>query len=170
MQRLPRLVGPRTAAELVLNGEPVGGRRAVAIGLADAFCPSATALREAFGVARGMAEGTRPLRRRLWDALADARRNELNELLESPEIVPFLSATAPDAETAADLKSARAYAARVAIEALQLGYGKGFDAGLDNDARLFGAVTSSPSGQYWVERFLNKDPIQSSLLALLTPA
>jgi len=35
IQRLPRLVGPRKAAELVLNGEPVDGRRAVALGLAD---------------------------------------------------------------------------------------------------------------------------------------
>ena len=77
MQRLPRLVGPRKAAELVLNGEPVGGHRAVAIGLADVFCPSATALREAFCVARGMAEGTRPFRPRIWDAMADAQKNEL---------------------------------------------------------------------------------------------
>ena len=170
MQRLPRLVGPRKAAELVLNGEPLGGHRAVAIGLADAFCPSATALREAFCVARGMAEGTRPFRRRIWDALADAQKNELNELLESSEVVPLLAATAPDAKTAADLKSARAYAARAALEALQMGYVKGFNAGLENDARLFGAVTSSHSGQYWVERFLNKDPRQSALLTLLTPA
>ena len=64
----------------------------------------------------------------------------------------------------------RAYAARAALEALQMGYVKGFNTGLENDARLFGAVTSSHSGQYWVERFLNKDPLQSALLTLLTPA
>ena len=37
MQRLPRLVGPRKAAELILNGEPIGGHRAVALGLAELF-------------------------------------------------------------------------------------------------------------------------------------
>jgi enoyl-CoA hydratase len=169
MQRLPRLVGPQKAAELVLNGEPVGGHRAVAIGLADAFCPSATALREAFGIARAMAEGTRPIPRRSWDAIADAQKNELKELLGSSEVAPLLAATAPDATKAVDLKSARVYAAQVALEALQTGYVKGFAAGLENDARLFGAVTSSRSGQYWVDRFLNKDPRQSTLLTLLTP-
>jgi len=57
----------------------------------------------------------------------------------------------------------------VALEALQTGYNKGFAAGLANDARLFGQVTSSPSGQHWVGRFLKKDPRQSALLTLLTP-
>ncbi len=169
MQRLPRLIGPRKAAELVLNGEPVDGHRAVAIGLADAFCPSATALHDAFGVVRNMADGIQPLPRRNWDALGDACRTEADELLQSPEVVVLLAASAPDAKTAADLKSARAYAARTALEALHAGYVKGFVAGLENDARLFGAVTSSPSGQHWVERFLNKDPRQSELLTLLTP-
>ena len=169
MQRLPRLVGPRKAAELILNGEPIGGHRAVAFGLADSFCPSVTALREAFGVAREMAEGTRPTPRRDWDTIPDTQKNELKELLGSPEIALLLAATTPDAEKEADLKSARAYAARVALEALQTGYANGFAAGLENDARLFGAVTSSRSGQYWVERFLSKDPRQSTLLTLLAP-
>jgi 3-hydroxyacyl-CoA dehydrogenase/enoyl-CoA hydratase/3-hydroxybutyryl-CoA epimerase len=163
------LVGPRKAAELILNGEPIGGHRAVALSLADSFCPSATALREAFAVARAMAEGTRPVPRRNWDTIADAQKNELKELLASAEIAPLLAAAAPDAAQAADLKSARAYAARVALEALQTGYRKGFAAGLENDARLFGAVTNSPSGQCWVGRFLNKDPRQSTLLTLLAP-
>jgi enoyl-CoA hydratase/carnithine racemase len=169
MQRLPRLVGPRTAAELVLNGEPLGGHRAVAVGLADAFCPSATALREAFCVARGMADGARPVPRRNWDAIADAQENELAELLESAEIVPLLTAPAPDQSKTVDLKLARAYAASVALEALRTGYAKGFAAGLENDARLFGAVTSSPSGQCWIDRFLKKDPRQSAMLTILTP-
>jgi len=30
-------------------------------------------------------------------------------------------------------------------------------------------VTNSHSGQYWVERFLKKDPRQSAMLTLLTP-
>ena len=81
---------------------------------------------------------------------------------------PLLTAAAPgDPGKAADVKSARVYAARVALEALRSGYATGFAAGLENDARLFGAVTNSPSGQYWVERFLKKDPRQSAMLTLL---
>ena len=169
MQRLPRLVGPRKATELVLNGEPVDGRHAVALGLADVFCPSATALREAFHVAREMAGGARPVPRRSWDAMADVQKNELDRLLISSEVAPLLAAKAPDQTAAADVKSARAYAACLALEALQAGYRRGFAAGLENDARLFGALTTSPSGQYWIERFLKKDPRQSALLTLLTP-
>ncbi len=44
MQRLPRLIGPRRAAEMAVNGESVDGRTAVMIGLAQEFHPSCTAL------------------------------------------------------------------------------------------------------------------------------
>jgi enoyl-CoA hydratase/carnithine racemase/NADPH:quinone reductase-like Zn-dependent oxidoreductase len=169
MQRLPRLVGPRRALELVLNGEPVDGHRAIEIGLADAFCPAATALREAFRVAQEMAAGVRPIPRRNWETIAAAQKKELYQLATSTEITDLLSTGEPDSISAANLISARSYAARVAIEALQTGYEKGFDAGLQNDARLFGEVTNSPSGQYWVRRFMEKDPRQSALLTLLPP-
>jgi enoyl-CoA hydratase len=169
MQRLPRLVGPRKAAELALNGEPVGGRKAVELGLADSFFAAATALREAFRMAQELASGKRAAPRRSWDAIATAQKNELEELMRSPEIAGLLSAAAPDTATASDLKSARRYAAGVALEALRTGYEKGFVAGLKNDARLFGEVTSSPSGQHWVQRFLDKDPRQSAFLTLLAP-
>jgi enoyl-CoA hydratase len=169
MQRLPRLVGPRKALEMSLNGEPIDGHRAVEIGLADAFCPAATALREGFRVAQEMAEGVRPTPRRNWDTIAAAQKKELDQLVASTEIVSLVNIGAPDSITAADLTSARSYAARVAIEALRTGYEKGFEAGLQNDARLFGEVTNSPSGQHWVRRFLEKDPHQSALLTLLKP-
>jgi len=169
MQRLPRLVGPRKALELVFNGEPVDGHRAVEIGLADAFCPAATALREAFQIAQKMAEGLRPVPLRGWETITATHKQELDGLMASAEVAGLLKAAAPDATTAADLKSARSYAARVALDALRTGYEKGFAAGLQNDAQLFGQVTSSPSGQHWVGRFLEKDPRQSAALTLLTP-
>jgi enoyl-CoA hydratase len=169
MQRLPRLVGPRKALELVLNGEPVDGHRAVEIGLADVFCAAATALREAFRVAREMAEGLRPIPRRSWETIPAVHKKELDELLASTEVTGLLNTAAPDLTTARDLITARSYAARVALEALQMGYKKGFAEGLNNDARLFGQVTSSPSGQHWAGRFLEKDPLQSAILTLLTP-
>jgi enoyl-CoA hydratase len=169
MQRLPRLVGPRKALELVLNGEPVDGHRAVEIGLADAFFPATTALREAFRVAREMAEGLRTVPRRHWETMNAAHKKELDEVMASTEVAGLLRAVAPDATTAPDLILARSYAARVALDALQTGYTKGFATGLENDARLFGQLTSSPSGQYWSGRFLEKDPRQSALLTLLNP-
>jgi enoyl-CoA hydratase len=167
MQRLPRLVGPRRALALVANGEAVDGHAAVELGLADAFCPAATALREAFRAARAMADGERPIPRRRWDDLAAARRDELAALLAAPAIADLARSPAPAAAAAGDLVAARRYAASIALEALRAGFERGFAAGLGNDARLFGAVTASPSGQHWVGRFLAKDPRQSSFLTLL---
>ena len=167
IQRLPRLVGPRRALELIVNGEPVDGHAAVEMGLADAFCPAATALREGFRVARAMAAGERPVTRRTWE-VARAQREELQRLLGSHQVVDLARATPPAAVD--DLRAARRYAAAVALEGLRFGYEHGFEAGLANDSRIFAQVTTSPSGQHWVGRFLAKDPRQSSFVMLLPAA
>ena len=94
---------------------------------------------------------------------------EFQEVLALPEIASLRAAAPPDRRTAGDIKAARAYAARTALEALSKGYSAGFAAGLENDARLFGEVTASPSGQYWVDKFMLKDPQQSAVMTLLPP-
>lgn len=167
MQRLPRLVGPARAALLCANGEPVDGPTAVETGLADAFHPSARALLEAFRAARGAVDGTRPLPRRNWDEIAARQARELSDVLSHPAVRSLLA----DGEVAdpADPRAARAAAARVALQAMEFGYKNGFSAGLANDARLFGAVTASPSGQEWIRRFLAKDPLQAAPLEVLPP-
>ncbi len=170
MQRLPRLAGPAKAAEMSANGEPVDAFGAVATGLADEFCPSATALSRAVALGAEFASGARSLPRRDWDALAAARRAELDALLARADVREILEAPSPDAASAAELGAARRAAARDAIRAMAFGFEKGFAEGLSNDARAFGAVTVSPGGQEWIRRFLAKDPSQSSFLALLDPA
>lgn len=169
MQRLPRLVGPRLAAELSVNGESIGAEEAVRIGLADELQPSATALRRAFDVARQLAAEGRPLAPD-WDALAAERRAELDELLADPTVRDLLEAEAPGEGSAGDLVAARRYAARVALEALRDGWDLDIASGLANDARLFGHVVASPSGQWWAGRFLAKDPDQQTFLTQLPAA
>ncbi len=164
MQRLPRLVGPRVAAELSVNGESVDAETAVAIGLANEMWPSSSALARAYQVANELRSGVRELARPRWDETAAGQRDALSALLADATVQELLAAEAPDAETADDLVAARRYAARVAIEALQQGYELDFPSGLANDARLFGEVVASPSGQCWSGKFLAKDPDQSSFL------
>ena len=53
------------------------------------------------------------------------------------------------------------------IAALEFGYENGFAAGLANDAKLFGEIAASPSGQEWIGRFINKDPEQGAFITLL---
>ena len=94
MQRLPRLVGPRKALELVLNGEPAdgqgcrkrSGRR---------FRSGGNSFTRSFRVAREMAEGVRPVPRRSWDMLPETYRKELDELMASTEIVGLLRTRSP---------------------------------------------------------------------------
>ena len=167
MQRLPRLVGPAKAAEMSINGEPIGPREALAIGLADEFCPAATALAAAFHAAQAFAAGKRKLRRRDWDAIGARQQAQVRRLLKRPEVAALLAAEPPGPSGAADIKAARSYAARYALKALEQGYRSGFARGLTNDAKLFGEIAASPSGQEWIGRFIDKDPRQSQFLTIL---
>ncbi len=170
MQRLPRLIGPRKAAEMSVNGESIDGAEAVRLGLAHELHPSCTALARAFDVAREMAAGRLAVPRSDWDAMAGAQQGAVEALFGSPDVSALLETPTPEGAEATQLVPARRYAARVALEALRAGYELGFGAGLANDARLFGEVVASESGQNWCGRFLAKDPEQSSFLTLLDPA
>ena len=78
-QRLPRLIGPRRALEMSVNGEPIDGRTAVALGLANEFHLSPTAFAHAFRVAQELIARTRTLPKRtgtLW--LRDSSGNWTN--------------------------------------------------------------------------------------------
>ncbi len=168
MQRLPRLVGPWKAAEMCLNGEPVDGHTAVAIGLADEFRTSATALHRAVQLAQEILSGDGSMQRREWDKIGATQKGALAGLLARAELREILAAPSPDAADSGDLRRARSASAKAALQAMRYGYDNGFEAGLANDACVFGEVTASPAGHEWVRRFLDKDPRQSSFLTLLS--
>jgi len=170
MQRLPRLIGPQGAAEICVNGEPVDGSTAVSLGWADEFVPSSGALPRAVAAAREFSAGFRPVPRRDWDALAAGWKEELSLLFARPEVRGLLEAPTPGKESAGNLRAARLAAARDALFAMKHGFERGFEEGLCNDARMFGAVAASPGGQEWVGRFLAKDAAQSSFLTILPPS
>ena len=56
-QRLPRLVGPSRAKELIYSGRQIGAAEALAIGLADAVVPKAEVYEEALRRARQYVAG-----------------------------------------------------------------------------------------------------------------
>jgi enoyl-CoA hydratase len=167
MQRLPRLIGPRKAAEMSVNGEPVDGRTAVSMGLADEFVPSSTALLRAVRIAQQLISGERHIQRRDWAAITKDQMDDLDDLLKDGKVAALMASPQPEGETAKDLQAARRYTARVVFESMVFGYRSGFEKGLENDARLFGELAASPSGREWIGRFIAKDPEQSSFLTLL---
>jgi enoyl-CoA hydratase len=111
MQRLPRLVGPRKAVEMSVNGEPVGGREALRLGLADAFVSSSTALLAAYRVAEACISGKKKFPRKEWDAIAGRQTGQMKALMKMPRVQGFLSAPAPGQAAAQDLAAAREFAA-----------------------------------------------------------
>jgi enoyl-CoA hydratase/carnithine racemase len=169
LQRLPRLIGPRYALAMSVNGEPIGAREALRIGLVDEVASAATALAVAFRTARNFIEGKKKLPRRDWDVLAVRQQPQLKSLMKHATVRELMSPTATEAADPADLRAARRFAARYAIQALQYGYRAGFKKGLKNDAKLFGEVAASLSGQEWIRRFLDKDPRQASFYSILAP-
>jgi enoyl-CoA hydratase len=167
LQRLPRLAGPAKAAAMSINGEPIDGRQALSLGLADEFAPASTALASAFRTAAAMVSGKKRVPARDWDAIALRQQKKLRWVLSRPEAKDLLASEPPPRERIGDPADARAYAARYVLKALEYGYAAGFKKGLRNDARLFGEVAASPTGQEWIRRFLDKDPLQSAYIRLV---
>jgi enoyl-CoA hydratase len=167
LQRLPRMIGPIRAAEMCINGEPVDAFTAVKIGLADEFAPSATALVRAYTVARQFIEGERPLPPKEWDKKGRMQKGELKDFFARPDVKRLLTAPTPSASRAGNLRAARMASARATLLAIRYGYDNGFEQGLKNDAVWFGKIAASFAGQEWINRFLAKDPQQSSFLTLL---
>jgi enoyl-CoA hydratase len=167
LQRLPRLIGPRKAAQMCINGEPINAFEAVKIGLADEFAPSSTALLRAIVVARQFIEGQRRVSPKDWDIRAKGQREDLNDLFSIPIVRELMAAPTPAQSESGNLRAARMASARYTLTAIQYGYEHGFEQGLRNDAILFGQIAASPGAQEWIDRFLAKDPIQSSFLTLL---
>jgi 3-hydroxyacyl-CoA dehydrogenase len=62
-QRLPRLVGPEKALEMVTSGEPVGARAAKEMGVVDAVVEEGRLREEALAFARRLVVENRPLKR-----------------------------------------------------------------------------------------------------------
>ena len=70
-QRLPRLVGPSRAKDIVLTGRQVGAEEALRIGLADRVVPKSDVLDESLRLASELAQGARVaqvMAKRLVDA------------------------------------------------------------------------------------------------------
>ncbi len=167
-QRLPRLVGPRAAALLCANGEPIDAERALQLGLIDEIHPRATALRRAWQVARELSAGPPELWRPAWEVRERRFAGEIEEVMDEPRVRELRAAPiVRNEEDAQDREQVRRAAAGQALEAMREGFALGFEAGLEADARRFGRLGASRGAQEWIERFLEKDPEQAGSVRLL---
>ena len=153
-QRLPRLVGIATALDLILTGKNVRPRKALAIGLVDEVAPAPLLLevarRRAAELASGALRRARPagVKRLGSHGLAALKQAALEENFLGREIL-FRQARRQLLE-----KTRGHYPApEKALEAVKQGYDKGFPAGLEREARLFGELAVSDVARRLMEIF-----------------
>ncbi|HET6922060.1 MAG TPA: fatty acid oxidation complex subunit alpha FadJ [Anaeromyxobacteraceae bacterium] len=153
-QRLPRLVGIATALDLILAGKNVRPRKALAIGLVDEVVPAPilleTARKRAAELAGGALRRARPagVKRLATGGLAALQQAALEENFIGREIL-FRQARRRLLE-----KTGGHYPApEKALEAVKHGYDKGFPAGLEREARLFGELAVSDVARRLMEIF-----------------
>jgi len=94
-QRLPRLIGRGKALEMLLTGDPITGKEAVTLGLANAAVPGDAVLRTAVGLAKKIATKGGPSVRALLAAVREGLETSLEQGLRN-EAAHFASLTATE--------------------------------------------------------------------------
>ena len=163
-QRMPKLVGIATALDLILAGKTVKPKKALAIGLIDESVPPALLLEVARARVRALADGEqlRPEPPGMVDRLRKDPQGALQKIaLEENFLGRELLFRQARKQLLAKTKG-HYPAPLAALEAIQAGIEKGFEAGLETEARLFGELAISPvakqlRGIFFATTALKKD-------------
>ena len=153
-QRLPRRVGIATALDLILTGKSVKARKALKLGLVDEVVPAPILLEVARRRARELAKGA--LRRESPGGVARLRKEGVGALqkLALEENALGRELLFREARKKLLKKSGGHYPApEKALEAVKYGYEKGFERGLEREARLFGDVAVSEVSRRLIDIF-----------------
>ncbi|WP_340267998.1 3-hydroxyacyl-CoA dehydrogenase NAD-binding domain-containing protein [Sphingobium mellinum] len=123
-QRLPRIIGPELALDLMLSGRPIGADEAFRLGMFDKIVPDDALLDGAVEFARFVLAGNKPLVK-----IRD-RRDQIDPFKDKPEI--FAAARARSA------KAARGFMApENIIKAVEAAVTLPFDEGMARERQLF---------------------------------
>ena len=153
-QRLPRLIGARAALDIILAGKTVPARKALQVGMIDEMVPQSILRRQTLEIAKKLAGGWRPHRRRpggLMGFLLDG--NPLGRML-----VFNLARKSVEKETHGNYPAPLA-----ALDAVEFGLKHGMTAGLAHEARGFGRLAVTDVSRKLVQIFfadsaLRKEP------------
>ena len=130
------------ALTMLLDGRRRSAAEAHALGLVDEVAP-ADALSHALSIAGRIARGefTAPL----WSPLTQRDTLAFPNVEKDPDIQRAL---------AHHVRVPRALAARAILDVVRLGFTKGLEAGLEEEARAFGRLVASRDGRAGIDHFL----------------
>jgi 3-hydroxyacyl-CoA dehydrogenase len=156
-QRLPRLIGPKRALEMILSGRHVPAEEAKALGIIDAIVPGEDLRAEAIAYARGVVE-RRPLPR---------VRDKTDRLEEARADPGMFEAT----RKAIARKAGRQKAPQHCIVCVEAAVSQPFDDGIATERRLFAELENSEEAKalryaFFAEREVAKIPGLAKDLAL----
>jgi 3-hydroxyacyl-CoA dehydrogenase len=147
-QRLPRLIGPEAALDVIASGNPVAAQKALKVGILDRISET-DLLEDAKAFARDLAAGNMP------SALRD-REDKLEAARRDP--------AAFDAHAATLTKKARGLdAPHACVRAVRIAFETPFDEGLAKERNIFielmnGDQSKSQRHLFFAEREANKVP------------
>ncbi len=150
-QRLPRIVGPKVALEMIVSGRHVPAEEAKQLGIVDAVLPGKDLLAEAIAFAKTVAD-KRPL----------PRVRDMTEKLAEGKSNPAMFA---DARKAFARRMRGQPAPEKCIQAVEAACSQPFDDGIATERRLFGELENTPEAQalryaFFSEREVNRIPGQ----------
>src|SRR5918999_1497065 len=155
-QRLPRLIGLQEALTMILEGRNVRAKRALQTGLVDELVHPSILRDVALRRARELADATRKRR------TGPGKRGPRGVLLETNVI--GRSIVFRQARRMVLQKTRVKYPAPLAaLDVVQAGFDRGFEAGLREEAKRFGELTQSPVAKelmflFFATTALKKDP------------
>ena len=143
-QRLPRLVGLRTALDLMLTGKQLDGRRARSAGIVDEVVPSAILPQVARQVANDLADGRKEPR-------GAARRKSPQWMENLPGMRQVIFSKARQGVMS---KTKGLYPAPLRLlDVVENGLDRDLDEGLELEARAFGELAVTPEARSLVHLF-----------------
>ncbi len=158
-QRLPRLVGVRSALDLLLTGKQLDGRRALAIGLVDEVVPSAVVVDVAAGHALRLAS----------EKTDDKKRHGLRELFDTGELEELALAENPlgrkvlfdQAKKKLLVKTHGHYPAPERIlDVVRAGLERGVRHGFEAESQAFGELAVTPVARELMEIFFSQQALK----------
>ncbi len=152
-QRLPRLIGIRSALDMILAGKTLPSKRAFRQGMVDELVHPAVLEEVADAAARRLASGWRPVRKQKGLASLLLERNPLGRL-----VLFRMAAKQVKKKTGGNYPAPLA-----ALDAVSFGLSKGITEGLEREAQHFANLAVGPVSRKLVQVFfatreLKKDP------------